>query len=315
MRDGGLDVKDQQGWTPLHLACASEGGMLFSSHQISRRGYSKNSYDSGKKSYKSWEWGPKRVCNSNENERVASMGILEILLKHGANVHMRALRFCTPLHCAADSGWLSHALALVKAGARVYTGPECSPLCWAKGGSAGSHPVARYLRVELGDRGLTMIEQDHVRQTGKLYEKVFPRDEGPIFKTQSHLQVGSNGLCSVCSEMTLESFLTPSGFKHLSSFDDLRRSALCCKFCHIIVSTLAKGGSQSSKMEGQVLISASRETDTPLNTLQIKRSGGCGCDPKLPFLSPYYDDCRGTCNILQTAEVVIFTKQGELCFT
>lgn len=45
----------------------------------------------------------------------------------------------------------------------MYTGPDCSPLCWAEGGSGSSDPVALYLREKLGERGLAMIKDDHTR--------------------------------------------------------------------------------------------------------------------------------------------------------
>jgi len=103
----------------------------------------------------------------DDNERATAMGILEILLQHAPDIDTRLgfyrSLFPTPLHCAVNSGWLSHAKALVGAGASVYTGPDCSPLCWAKGGSGSSDPVALYLREKLGERGLAMIEDDHAR--------------------------------------------------------------------------------------------------------------------------------------------------------
>ena len=94
------------------------------------------------------------------------MRILEILLEHqpdlgGGELGIHHSRFPTPLHCAANSGWLSHARALVGAGALVYTGPHCSPICWADGGSGGNQPVAVFLREILGEGGLAMIEDDH----------------------------------------------------------------------------------------------------------------------------------------------------------
>jgi len=78
----------------------------------------------------------------------------------------RGLEDCdlpTPLHCAANSGWLSHARALFEAGAPVYTWPGCSPLCWVHGGSAGHNRVVEYLRDLLGDVGLALIDEDHAR--------------------------------------------------------------------------------------------------------------------------------------------------------
>lgn len=97
------------------------------------------------------------------------MGILTILLQYTPDLNAVRLRrgensyFPTPLHCAASSGWLSHAQTLVEAGALVYTGPDCSPICWAKGGSGGKEPVTLFLRERLGDQGWAMITADHER--------------------------------------------------------------------------------------------------------------------------------------------------------
>lgn len=292
--------------------------MLFGSHQISGRGYSR--FSSGGKRYVAREWGPNRATSYllDKDERVDSLEILRILLRKRANVHSRALGFCTPLHCAANSGWLSHALALVRAGARVYTGPECSPLCWVKGGSGGDNLVARYLRGELGDPGLTLIEQDHARVSGTLYKRVLPRHEEPMFfrtephcKSQTSSTVNADGLCTVCSGMTLQSFLVAPGFMHLT-FEELRRSAASCSFCRIIVSALAEGQPRWSGIEGQILISAPHEPDVPLDTLQIDRSAGCRCDLDIPFDSSDTSVCPTASDIiLQTARVTIFTKQGR----
>ena len=289
--------------------------MLFSSHQVSRRGYSKFSSGSATKPYRSREWAPNRLTSSgfsgDDNERVASMRILDVLLANGPDVHACALGFCTPLHCAANSGWLSHAIALVNVGARVYTGPECSPLCWVKDGSSGSHPLARYLRVELGDRGLTMIEQDHARLSGEPPRKVLPRNEEPLFRTQTDLTIGPSGLCSICSEMSLESIIRPPGFKHLSSFDAVKRNASSCKFCRIIVSSLDNSQSRSLGSQSQVLISASHKPGRSIDTLEIKLSSGCRCNPQVPYASPDFSQCHGTCNMAQTGKVIIFTKEGK----
>ncbi len=289
--------------------------MLFYSHQIISRGYSKQpSYinNANTRAYAALEWGPKRMkstFSSEDNERAASMRVLEILLQHKVDLHERAQGFCTPLHCAANSGWLSHVLALIKAGAKVYTGPQCSPLCWVQGGSGGTHPVARYLRVELSDWGLTMIEQDHARDSGRPYERSFLRDEEPLFKTQKGLEINENGLCSVCEEMTVESFVTRLGFQHLSFFNDIRESARRCKFCKVIIDTLAELKQRSTEIQGQVWIGTTYRGQ-PIDSLNIKLSGGCRCDSSISYPSPDFSKCRGDCNVLHTGQIVIFTGKG-----
>jgi hypothetical protein len=162
-RMGTINSLDSSGWSPLHLACTSEESHLFDIHQINARGLTR--FDSGKK-YNRFAWGPTRKHSSisDNSERTQSMGILEILLENGASPNAKAKNFCTPLHCAANSGWASHAIALIDTGAEVYTGPKCSPLCWVKGGSGSSHPVARLLRDKLGPEGMKLIDEDHQRE-------------------------------------------------------------------------------------------------------------------------------------------------------
>lgn len=259
---------------------------------------------------------------SGEDERITSLAILEILLQHGADVNVRAQDFCTPLHCAANSGWLSHAHTLVQAGANVYTGPRCSPLCWTKSGSGSSHLVAIYLRVELGDAGLTRIEQDHASQLQSPCNNRFPRGEKPLFKTQAHHRLNRHGHCSVCSEMSLEELVTPTGYKHLS-FQDLRRGATRCKLCSVILSLLTEGPEQSFNERSQVIIRASTNSylyemkdrsAAPVCSLEIKLSAGCTCSysyaPRDPEPSPDFSNCRGNCRVLRESATAMFTDQG-----
>ena len=140
--------------------------MVFSSYQISNRGLSIFS-GFGYPRYNRYKWGPQRVHSSfgDSNEETQSLGVVSVLLAHGAdpNASTGSGGFATPLHCAANSGWTLVVKALVEAGARVYTGPECSPLCWAQDGSGSSHPSAVFLRERLGPIGMKKIEEDHRR--------------------------------------------------------------------------------------------------------------------------------------------------------
>jgi hypothetical protein len=152
---------------------------------------------------------PRRVwySSSDDNERATAIGILDILLKHNPNLDgrqfsRRGSQFPTPLHCAASSGWLSHAQALVEAGAPVYTGPTCSPLCWAKGGSGGSEPVAIYLREKLGECGLAMIKADHERDRGAASQPVVPRPRGLLLEEEEAPRI-STGIPRPSTEATL----------------------------------------------------------------------------------------------------------------
>ena len=154
--------EDSQGWTPVHLACASGDSEIFHSQQVSRQ--------NNNRSYTGFEGGLHKILwgrsYDGDNERATAIGILEILLQHYPNFdgpqNQTGWSHCpTALHCAANSGWLSHARALVEAGAQVYTGPGCSPICWAKHPIGGDQAVTLFLKDMLGERGLAMVKEDH----------------------------------------------------------------------------------------------------------------------------------------------------------
>jgi hypothetical protein len=113
-----VNREDNQGWTPVHLACAAESSFIFLSHQISRRRSEQILSPSGKL--------PRAVhyYSADEEEKAAARRILEIMLEHqpdlgGSDSSVHRSRFPTPLHCAANSGWPSHARVLVGTGALV----------------------------------------------------------------------------------------------------------------------------------------------------------------------------------------------------
>ncbi len=102
-----VNREDDQGWTPVHLACAAESSSIFLSHQISRRRFEQFLSPSGKLPWAVYYHG------GDKEENAATMRILEIPLEHQPNLGGSELsghhsRFPTPLHCAANSGWLSH---------------------------------------------------------------------------------------------------------------------------------------------------------------------------------------------------------------
>jgi hypothetical protein len=228
--------------------------------------------------------------------------------------------FCTPLYCAANSGWLSHTVALVKAGAKVYTGSRCSPLCWTKGGSASSHPVARYLRVEIGDVGLTKIEQYHASVSQTPYKKTLPRDEKPLFRTQVHHHLNRHGHCSVCSELSVEELMSPAGYRHLL-FEDLRKNAVRCNLCRVILSLLTEDQERNFAGLSHVIIRASTKSQldgsedisvAPICMLEVKLSAGCTCNSSVwnPEPSPDFSNCRRNHTMIAQSATAIFTNQG-----
>jgi len=257
------------------------------------------------------------------------MGILEILMEHRPSLGSSS--FPTPLHCAANSGWLSHARSLVNAGAPVYTGPDCSPLCWAKGGCGGDLPVARFLREQLGELGLAMIEADHERSRGAgagstpdlrgqlVAKRVLPRPEEQTNELSQH------GLCQMCAKINFKDLCRPLGYFHHSSFELVRRSASRCKFCKIVTEALSEDRKINEHKSSQVTIRMSNGnkghrgtcTDPPvLRVLEFKLSAGCTCLTSDFNRGPYsrgaldFAKCRGMCPALEV-QVDIFSETGE----
>ena len=281
----------------------------FSNRGLSRGPYRERYYDS-----------------EDDNERASAMGILEILLKFKPNLKQarslnlslskdRSHRFPTALHCAASSGWLSHARALVEAGAPVYTGPGCSPLCWVADKKLA---VASFLRELLGDHGLAMIEQDHTESNRSGH----PSNSRPLPRPEARAEIDLNGLCHTCSQMPLIKMLGPVGYIHLRLLDLVRQSANQCKFCKIIREVLGQERHLDQNEHNQVIVRASNGKkrhrgvcmEPPvLRSFDFRFSAGCTCKRQ-----PYEDTggvldfskCRGTCDAIE-ASVNIFVKTSE----
>jgi hypothetical protein len=277
------------------------------------------------------------------------MGILEILLKNGADPNTVAKGFCTPMHCAANSGWTSHAIALIDAGAEVYTGPECSPLCWAKDGSGSNHPVARLLREKLGPEGMKLIE-DHQRQrsyfsqgesvprpqplatqpavqpnlsrygnarsrTTTLGQQRLQRDDTE--RSQAVRPVNSDRLCPTCANMSLDNLVRNPGYIHLP-LKLVRESTIFCSFCKVIFDVLGEGRKIVEGDVNQVIVQAVTnelgiyQLGQTLCMLELKLSAGCFCDKSYGAIDRSLDfkNCRGEFETLKRAQVGIFTFEG-----
>lgn len=312
-----VNREDNQGWAPVHLACAAESSFIFLSHQISRRRSEQFLSPSGKL--------PREVhYYSEDEENAAAMRILEILLEHqpdlgGSELSVHHSRFPTPLHCAANSGWLSHARALVGAGALVYTGPHCSPLCWADGGSGGNQPVAVFLREILSEGGLAMIEDDHAQEKRKadndeelsvtadradshlqpgarraILARILERNREAASAARlllpfpaTEIKISSNGLCQICSGMSFKELCRPRGYVH-HHVARMQESANLwhCRFCKVINEVLREDNQLDQHDRSRIIMGISNGnkghrgvcTDPPiLRTLEFKISAGCTC--------------------------------------
>lgn len=242
------------------------------------------------------------------------MSILMTLLRQEVNVNQPSRSGWTPLHCAAYSGWSIHAFALVRVGARLHTGPSCSPLCCISGDRSSVLPIARYLREEMGDQGLTLIEQDHARLWEKPYEELFPRNEKPLL-TRPTLDINAYGLCSVCSKLSLDSLLSSNGFQQFTITSDLRDTAPSCRSCGILASILDKTILLNTRPDLHLVIHAfpngehmsayggprskplqTNKQTKALSYLGVHWSEDCYCDENTPFPSPDFSRCRKGCS-------------------
>ncbi|KAK3386525.1 heterokaryon incompatibility protein-domain-containing protein [Podospora didyma] len=316
-----VNEKDDQGWTPVHLACAAVNSQIFYSHQALRRsssvswGSREDRYSSLKKPPRHYHYG--LGGELYDAERTTAMGILEVLLRHTPHF---GYDFPTPLHCAANSGWFSHAQALVEAGAHVYTGPICSPLCWVEGGASGNSRVAEYLRELLGQEGLSMIESDHLRAGHTLVPSVHPPQ--PTQRTQQHLPAVSPGTGPSASRLVLP---VRGGYLHHLSMGLVRQwSAAGCSFCRIIWYVLGSYASVAEHKSSQVIIRLSNGnkghkgicTEPPiLRILELGLCSACKCPPKNQLRlrgSLGFSECFGGCGEVDVSVDVFAFKERKL---
>ncbi|KAK4167805.1 heterokaryon incompatibility protein-domain-containing protein [Cladorrhinum sp. PSN259] len=319
-----VNQKDSQGWTPVHLACSSSNSPIFYSHQVLQRTVPcELSLSPSRRK-------PPRgqmYSDFDDNERATAMGLLKILMQH--RPRLSSSHFPTPLHCAANSGWLSHARALVDAGAPVYTGPDCSPLCWAEGGPNGDLPVPLFLREKLGDLGCAMIEADHERPHGTLSSLANLEEQSTVKPVLSRPKKqnngpGRHGLCYMCSKISFKDLCRTQGYLHYPSFEMVRRSAGRCKFCKIITEVLSENQKINEYNTSQVIVrisngnpghtSSNQCSDPPiLRVLEFKLSPGCTCPTSNYDLLPGsrgaldFAKCRGWCPVV-AVKVDIFSE-------
>ena len=122
-------------------------------------------------------WAPHRHRSFiDSNEQAISAAAVELLLAAGADCTIKSHHCFTAMHCAANSGWLKVVKLLVEAGAPVYTGPECSPLCWADSLGLEDPGVRAYLQEKLGPDGMQKIMDDHERDAREAKQKLASRE-------------------------------------------------------------------------------------------------------------------------------------------
>lgn len=133
--------RDDVGYTPLHLACSRTESLLFTFRQVNDRGLrtlmnANPSYLTANRSY--LECLPFR--RDNEASAVEMVGTL---IAAGADPNAEAWPALsprnnklpwTPMHCAANSGWMDVASLLLEHGGSAFSRTMCSPFCWVDEG-------------------------------------------------------------------------------------------------------------------------------------------------------------------------------------
>ena len=159
---------DNHGYTPLHLVCSSQESMLFDLRQIKDRHLDQynilRDYSGLLRLRRAWGPDRHRSYMSDDTEENTSAAAVELLLAAGATATIKAKGVYTPMHCAANSDWLQVVKLLVVAGAPVYTGPACSPVCWASSTFPSQDRVSSFWKEKLGPQGAQRIAEHHERQ-------------------------------------------------------------------------------------------------------------------------------------------------------
>lgn len=171
--------KDDIGYTPLHLACSNTSSLLFKSRQLRDRGLS----------------GDKRSLQClpfRESSEAAAVEMARTLLAAGADPNVEAWPArseeqkklpWTPMHCAANSGWMDVAFLLLEHGGSAFSRTMCSPFCWADDGyklsplgvSRGEPSTMReLLGSHLSSEQVNAINALHHEQTGATGGLVYP---------------------------------------------------------------------------------------------------------------------------------------------
>jgi ankyrin repeat protein len=117
-------VKDDVGYTPLHLACSRSSSLLFTCRQIRDREIA----GFGSMAYRDKEHLFKRSDNED-----AALQMCRVLLDCGADPNATTSdRYpWTPMHCVASSLWMNVANLLLEHGGSAFSARMCSPYCWA----------------------------------------------------------------------------------------------------------------------------------------------------------------------------------------
>jgi hypothetical protein len=257
------------------------------------------------------------------------------LLQAGANVLVKAQRFCTPLHCAASSGWVDHVDALLYFRAPIYTENECAPVCWATHPGTNCRLVLEYLRKRLGPDSWRRIRNHghcNGRWAGPLPEYTKPSQKfidwyykDLIPNTSRACLPGSGSAvimekfsptlhCLLCRAITLEKLCSPSGYLHAGSLYILRQSSSTCPNCKFFFQFFESRWTITGDDDiCQVVLRAQSgsRSSQGISALKLQLSSGCHCTESR---SLNIQACMGQCHTMLMEDIALdlFSSDGGI---
>ena len=351
-----VDAQDDQGWTALHLACCSQYSNLWSIHQMVNRGLKTNAghgcgltlRPGANQRHSTLTYTYSRQSdNSNPDfasETLAFMIALD-LLQAGTDVGVVSQGFCTPLHCAVNSGWIDHVDALLSFGASLHSA-EFSPVRWAAQSTktlkhtgdrryvTDDRTCLEYLRKKLGPDAWNRIRNYGYHDGGTLPTFSWPSQpfESWYFtdllrNTSRTCLPGAWGAvsleeppttCQLCRAISIEKLSSLSGYLHAKSLHDLEHLSLKCPSCMFLLSFFESR--LPITMEGditQVILRLSKEHTSAgaIKMLRLQLSSGCFCDSRgnVSLRSLDFSTCVGRCRpiLMEDLAFDVFTNEGE----
>jgi hypothetical protein len=252
------------------------------------------------------------------------------LLQAGADVRVKAKRFCTPLHCAASSAWVDHVDALLYFGALLYSENECAPVLWANIPRADFLMVLEYLQKRLGPDSWRRI-QDHGHLVGEnlpdyrkpsqkfvdWYTKdLIPNSSRPClpgsFGAVSMEPVWTEFLCSLCKGVRIDKLSSPSGYLHARSLSVLRESSTDCSSCKFWFHFIENRWTITGKKDISQVILRSVSSRDRVSAVKLQLSSGCYCNGSR---SMDFENCKGLCDIMLMEDIAFDVFSSDCRYT
>jgi hypothetical protein len=256
------------------------------------------------------------------------------LLQAGADAKIKAQRFCTPLHCAASSGWVDHADALLYFGAPLYTEEECAPVCWTTHSGTDYRLVLEYFQKRLGPDSWRRIQRHgrcDGRSGGPLLDYNKPSEKfmdwylkDLILNTSRGCLPGSGGVvimekvspgrhCALCKAITVEKMCSPSGYLHAVSLLVLMELSKNCPNCKFFFQLFESRWLITTEDDiSQVIIRAGNEaaSSSKICALKLQLSSGCYCNDSR---SLDLENCTGRCHMMLMEDIILdaFSTDGR----